>query len=58
MKTVAFASLIAGVAAFAPASNTQRKLVSVDANAAELEGMIGVDVETGGKIVSAVQSSS
>lgn len=51
MKTAVFATLFASAAAFAPAS--QRATVQTShAMSAELEGMIGADVETGGRIVS------
>lgn len=51
MKTAVFASLFASAAAFAPAS--QRATIQTSHSmSAELEGMIGADVETGGRIVS------
>jgi hypothetical protein len=51
MKTAVFATLFASAAAFAPAS--QRATVQTShAMSAELEGMLGADVETGGRIVS------
>lgn len=51
MKAVVLASLLSSVAAFAPAQ--QRAATSSLAASAELEGMVGVDLETGKKIVSA-----
>jgi len=50
MKAVVLASLLGSVAAFAPAQ--QRAATSSLAASAELEGMVGVDLETGKKIVS------
>ena len=51
MKTAVFASLVASAAAFAPAA--QRATVQTShAMSSELEGMLGADVETGGRIVS------
>ena len=52
MKTTAFASLLAlgSASAFAPASTAQRNVAL--AATAELDGMVGVDIETGKKIVS------
>lgn len=51
MKTaVAFLALAAGTNAFAPASTSAR--TSTDLKAAELDSLIGVGPETGGKIVS------
>jgi hypothetical protein len=54
MKTALLALLIPSAAlAFAPPSQQQRNVVtSVQATTAELERMMGVDIETGKKIVS------
>jgi hypothetical protein len=51
MKT-AFLTLLAvgSASAFAPSQSVQRNAVSLGATA-DLEGMVGVDVETGKKIV-------
>jgi len=49
MKTAVFASLVASAVAFAPAA--QRATVQTShAMSSELEGMLGADVETGGRI--------
>jgi hypothetical protein len=52
MKT-AFLTLLAlgSASAFAPSQSVQRNVVSLGATTAELEGLVGVDVETGKKIV-------
>ena len=50
MKTTLFLTAIAGASAFAPASQSSR--VGLSLNAAELDGLRGVGPETGGKIVS------
>ena len=53
MKSVVLSSLLATSAvAFAPASTQQRTAVHVEATAAELESMIGMDIESGKKLVS------
>lgn len=52
MKTTLFLTAIAGASAFAPASQSSR--VAVELNAAELDGLRGVGPETGGKVVSTV----
>ena len=51
MKIAILASLVASAVAFAP-SPAQQRSTSLKATTAELESMIGVTSETGGKIVS------
>lgn len=53
MKTVILSLLAATVAAFAPSQSAQRQVVGLSATA-ELEGLIGTDIETGKKIVSSL----
>jgi hypothetical protein len=56
MKTaIALASLLSGAAAFAPASSSSRTPVALEATA-DLEGLVGVDLESGNKIVRCVVS--
>jgi hypothetical protein len=51
MKTAIFSLLaLSGASAFAPAQVAQRNVAPLAATA-ELEGMVGVDIETGKKIV-------
>lgn len=52
MKTAVLSLLaLSGASAFAPSQSAQRAVAPLAATA-ELEGMVGVDVETGKKIVS------
>jgi hypothetical protein len=51
MKIVIAASLLATASAFAPSQQSYRTIGPVQATA-ELDGMLGVDTETGKKIVS------
>jgi hypothetical protein len=54
MKTALLALLIPSAAlAFAPQSQQPRNAVTTVQASAELSGMLGVDIETGKKIVSA-----
>jgi len=56
MKTVALSLLaLSGASAFAPVQNSQRGAPL--AATAELDGLVGVDVETGKKIVSTFQGT-
>lgn len=53
MKTVLNLALLVGCAsAFSPSQQSSKASVSLSATTAELEAMIGPDVECGGKIVS------
>lgn len=51
MKITIAATLLASAAAFAPSQNGAQKVAPVHASA-ELDSMVGVGPETGGKIVS------
>lgn len=54
MKTaIALIFVVSGVTAFAPTATVGRTAVSTAA-VADLDGMIGVDIETGKKIVSSM----
>lgn len=58
MKTVLYLAGLSTCAAFAPAAQRNgASMVTVGATAAEIDAMIGVDVETGKKVVSAVRST-
>jgi len=56
MKTTSVVALLAALSsanAFAPAtSGVQKTAMKMSSEASELEGMIGADIETGGRIVS------
>lgn len=53
MKTAIFSLLaLGGASAFAPSQSAQRSVAPLAATTAELEGMIGTDIENGKKIVS------
>ena len=53
MKITVAATLLASATAFAPSQKGAQKVAPVHASA-ELESMVGVGPETGGKIVSAL----
>ena len=57
MKVALFLSAIAGASAFAPASQPARAASQLSASA-DLEGLRGIGPETGGQIVSSIQSNN